>query len=129
MRNKELLLQLFVAVPLLTICQMIYTINHAATEPNQTITHDWFFLFSLYLLLHIPVNVILGFVLFAISSWLKKRTASLLVFHIIGLAGVVVLLITEHRGAIYLYSSIIGFSIVSMLYGWRERASGTPTQP
>lgn len=118
MPKKELLFHLFITTPFLTLCQAIYAANLAINAQKQeyTLGYDWIFLFFIYLLLLIPVNTILSFALFGISSWLKKSTLSLLVFNIIGLVGVGVLLLLKNTDTVYLYSSFLVISVISILF-------------
>ncbi|GFN32223.1 hypothetical protein [Paenibacillus xylaniclasticus] len=118
MLNKELLLHLFLTTPLLTIGQAIYAANLAASAPDQTTDHNWLLISFFYLLLFIPINAILCFVLFGISSWLKKTMRSVLLFNVIGLVGAGALLVLKPtNNNDYLYSSMLLYSSFFVMSG------------
>ncbi|CAM4444619.1 hypothetical protein [Paenibacillus tarimensis] len=123
MLKKELLFHLFITTPSLSIAQAAYAANLAMNVQEPTLGYDWILLFFIYLLLHIPVNAILSFAFFGISSWLKKVTLNLLVFNVIGLAGVGVLLFLQKTDAIYVYSSFFVMSVISILVHQKNQKS------
>ncbi|RXZ77576.1 hypothetical protein EBB07_30140 [Paenibacillaceae bacterium] len=116
MPKKELLFHLFITTPFLSIVQAIYAANLAMNAQEYSLGYDWFLLFIIYLLLLIPINAILSFAFFGISSWLKKITLNALVFNVIGLASVGVLLLLQKTDAIYVYSSFFIMSVISILF-------------
>lgn len=123
MPKKELLFHLFITAPFLTICQAIYAANQDINAQDYTLGYDWILLFFIYLLLLIPVNVILSFALFGISSWLKKTTLNIVVFNVVGLVGVGVLLLLKKTDVIGLYSSFLVMSGISILFHQKNQKS------
>ncbi len=68
-KSKELLFQLYVTTPIIFIAQAIIIATWDLQVPDR---NEWFFYFFIFLLLCIPINVIIYFILLGIRKGLKK---------------------------------------------------------
>lgn len=119
--NKELLLNLFIGSPILTI---IWAFIAMRMEDHSLISYGPFFSAILAVLVLYPYHLCISITHYLFVLWIKNRTLRLVVFQMLGLiaAGSLSYYLKSGWVAVPVYSSFIVFSVISFV-GSKRRDS------
>lgn len=116
--KKELLLNVFIVSPILT---MIWALFALRIKDSTPIDFGPFLPLVIVLLTLYPFNVCVSLINFSVGRWVKRIGTRIIIFNILGLLISILLSYSMHSFFLATYSSFIIFSVISILF----RISGT----